>query len=257
MKYLTQLGPEHAWSWVVGVYSHTLWAFRRTGSNQESETVDWWFAVLVWVVNSAQWHESSRGMTGMRRWYLPCWQYSALVLLCSDSGISPTVTLVYLDSHDSYQTQQKKKRNVFMCFSIMWPPSHHWHQIWHPSSKRWDIWIWISGQFSCSGGQSCLCDTSMICLTRAIRVNDLTIYIFHRQTVKKHCLTAAGPTGLTRKEKKGGQQAARRRVQRRQCCVTIRKQDIRGKKPAEEEEHRDYTHGERLQELLCFAFFFW
>lgn len=154
-------------------------------------------------------------------------------------------------------TEQKKKRNVFMCFSIMWPPSHHWHQIWHPSSKRWDIWILISGQFSCSGGQSCLCDTSMICLTRAIRVNDLTIYIFHRQTVKKHCLTAAGPTGLTRKEKKGGQQAARRRVQRRQCCVTIRKQDIRGKKPAEEEEHRDYTHGERLQELLCFAFFFW
>lgn len=166
-------------------------------------------------------------------------------------------SLLFISIHMIRMTEQKKKRNVFMCFSIMWPPSHHWHQIWHPSSKRWDIWILISGQFSCSGGQSCLCDTSMICLTRAIRVNDLTIYIFHRQTVKKHCLTAAGPTGLTRKEKKGGQQAARRRVQRRQCCVTIRKQDIRGKKPAEEEEHRDYTHGERLQELLCFAFFFW
>lgn len=124
MKYLTQLGPEHAWSWVVGVYSLTLWAFRRTGSNQESETVDWWFAVLVWVVNSAQWHESSRGMTGMRRWYLPCWQYSALVLLCSDSGISPTVTLVYLDSHDSYQTQSKKKKGMYSCASPSCDPPH-------------------------------------------------------------------------------------------------------------------------------------
>lgn len=159
IKYLTQLRPEHALSWAVRVYSHTLWVFRRTGSDQEWKTVDWWFAVLVWVVNSPQWHQSSGGMTGMRRWYLPCWQHCTLILLCSDSGISPTVTLVYLDSHDSYQTQSEK---MYSCASsTMWPLTPLAPNL-TSNSKRWDVWVLIPRQFSCSDGQSCPCDTSMI-----------------------------------------------------------------------------------------------